>query len=818
VEGTWVLPPGWTLGVSNLLERVRVKPCKQREQYFVQLRPGDQFLSKGGRWSIDFFVRPATPYTLSLSGDGQSNNERSQASQHSHYSQLERSSETLTSTVSAHCLHRLLELDEPRRAICWLKATYECDDAKGVKQTSVCRHYKATFGAYGALLSPLIVLKAVKSAFSSSILGYGSRDEEKYIIKGIRQKEGVVTCIPEEENLNPTSYLQLSKIQFDLEYISPAILQGMETPAWKVIEDSQAARFSQKQEAALSEDPEDGDLAMIDQVLPVPKNGLHSPESSDTRAGPRLDRTAVTTVGEIHVDAETERTILHEVVNEECCGQCGSTPSLKLSAELVGSAQETVRSATSTNATAASMSNTPLVLNRRDASKTNEIPSTDNVTPANTLGIGSSAAGTESPTNLDSAPNEEFSTSLLSEDVQPDPTVQRPDVAHQDCPQFVSSSRASGKSVSGKAESQPGAQDITVMYDTKAPDHTSNDVDSLPQSPPSIGLHSLGQEKRRRTSNGSSEAVKRIKTANSYGLQEAVRNSGQDPLTLSLGSDTIVVDTTSLIKKPVNKGMRIASIGSETSSHRHHKDSALSKDPESASQKPKRSQTTSSKHPRQYSGDPPVVVFSSSTKIESKKNAMTFLRACGGKPEKNIGSATMLCVGANQPLAKTAKLVLAICLGLDIVTDKWLVDGQRQGFLLDTQQYLPKDAQREREWGFRLDEALERGRREGGLTNLLAGTEVHFTQGVKILLAHNFRDFTTVATCSGADAVRNGLPKSREGKKVLIVGMPDDPQTLQASRLGHDVWSKDLLVMAALRGVVERTEEFIIARPMKEED
>jgi hypothetical protein len=32
--------------------------------------------------------------------------------------------------------------------------------------------------------------------------------------------------------------------------------------------------------------------------------------------------------------------------------------------------------------------------------------------------------------------------------------------------------------------------------------------------------------------------------------------------------------------------------------------------------------------------------------------------------------------------------------------------------------------------------------------------------------------------------------------------------------MGHKVWSKDLLVMGALRGMIQRTDEFGIAGPM----
>jgi hypothetical protein len=95
----------------------------------------------------------------------------------------------------------------------------------------------------------------------------------------------------------------------------------------------------------------------------------------------------------------------------------------------------------------------------------------------------------------------------------------------------------------------------------------------------------------------------------------------------------------------------------------------------------------------QYSGVTPRVFFSSTTEIDTKKKTMAFLRECGGKAVKTIAAATMLCVGRNAPLKKTANLVLAACTGLDVVTDKWLVESQRKGFLLDSQQYLPKDSQ-----------------------------------------------------------------------------------------------------------------------------
>ncbi|KAF7507573.1 hypothetical protein GJ744_010364 [Endocarpon pusillum] len=243
---------------------------------------------------------------------------------------------------------------------------------------------------------------------------------------------------------------------------------------------------------------------------------------------------------------------------------------------------------------------------------------------------------------------------------------------------------------------------------------------------------------------------------------------------------------------------------SASSISKKHQESSLPTD--------SKARTSKSHFSKQYSGESPRVLFSSTTEIDSRKNIMAFVRECGGKSVKRMTSASMLCVGSNQPLKKSANLVLAGCMGLDIVTDKWLAETQRKGFFLDAHHYLPKDAQRERQWGFKLFEAVARGKLRGGMTGLLGGIDVYSTHGLKSLLAHSFRDFTAVATCLGADAVKNGLPNRKElGKEFLILGTADDPQTLQASHMGLEVWSKDLLVMGALRGTIQRVDEFNFA-------
>lgn len=55
------------------------------------------------------------------------------------------------------------------------------------------------------------------------------------------------------------------------------------------------------------------------------------------------------------------------------------------------------------------------------------------------------------------------------------------------------------------------------------------------------------------------------------------------------------------------------------------------------------------------------------------------------------------------------------------------------------------------------------------------GINVYFTHSLKTLLAHNFRDFTSAATCLGGDAVKNGLPNRKEEKSFRIIGTAHDP-------------------------------------------
>lgn len=60
--------------------------------------------------------------------------------------------------------------------------------------------------------------------------------------------------------------------------------------------------------------------------------------------------------------------------------------------------------------------------------------------------------------------------------------------------------------------------------------------------------------------------------------------------------------------------------------------------------------------------------------IDGKKKTMALLGERGGKSVRSVAASAMLSVGSNQPLKRVPSLVLAVCIGLDIVTEKCLAE------------------------------------------------------------------------------------------------------------------------------------------------
>ncbi|KAL2403961.1 hypothetical protein ABEF95_004601 [Exophiala dermatitidis] len=216
----------------------------------------------------------------------------------------------------------------------------------------------------------------------------------------------------------------------------------------------------------------------------------------------------------------------------------------------------------------------------------------------------------------------------------------------------------------------------------------------------------------------------------------------------------------------------------------------------------------------------PVAIFSN-TNIQEDKRIMRSFASLGARVTSSISDATVLVVGAG-PLKKTGKLIMAVALGLDVVTEQWIIESVDKGRLINVRKFLPDDPTREQQWDFNLKQALARGKQ--GLTCLLAGTTVCFTKQLKTDLGSLDRELSQIATILGAEAVKHRLPALKDKDKLsenelLIIGVPNDPQRAHVGRLGHKLFNKDILTMAALRGQIETAcSEFILEVPVKAED
>ena len=210
------------------------------------------------------------------------------------------------------------------------------------------------------------------------------------------------------------------------------------------------------------------------------------------------------------------------------------------------------------------------------------------------------------------------------------------------------------------------------------------------------------------------------------------------------------------------------------------------------------------------------VIFSTGCDIQTKTKTMSTFAKLGGRVENDFNNANILCVPDRQ-LKKTLKLILAIVLNKTIVTEKWVVDMQRQNSFPDPAKYLPKDKNKELEWKFSLAAAVKRKNNNA----LLEDCRVYITPQLTRTMGPSVVEFERIASAMGALGVHRRLPskKASASKTLVLATEQDDPDAANIGRSGHRMYSKDILTMTALRGKLETdSEEFEIPVPIKEEE
>lgn len=205
------------------------------------------------------------------------------------------------------------------------------------------------------------------------------------------------------------------------------------------------------------------------------------------------------------------------------------------------------------------------------------------------------------------------------------------------------------------------------------------------------------------------------------------------------------------------------------------------------------------------------ILFSSSTAVGDSRAFVKFLSQQGIEKVQSVSKCTVLCVGKGE-LKKTSKLIMAIMLGKELITDEWVTESARCNKLQMMEEYLAQDPEREDEWGFNIREAVKRGRQ--GLKILQDWTVIFTASARKEVGKSGFSDLKEIATYAGAKSILTTLPRKppEELPFTLIIGTVED---VDSPTLGKwKSYTRDIIGLSILRGRLEiDSEEFLIQKP-----
>ena len=214
------------------------------------------------------------------------------------------------------------------------------------------------------------------------------------------------------------------------------------------------------------------------------------------------------------------------------------------------------------------------------------------------------------------------------------------------------------------------------------------------------------------------------------------------------------------------------------------------------------------------SNDSIRILFSNSTAVSNSRPFMKFLSQRGIEKVNSVPQCTVLCVGKGE-LKKTSKLIMAVMLGKEVITDDWVTESARCNKLQNIEEYLAQDPEREREWGFSIREAVERGRQ--GLKILQDWTVIFTASAKKEVGKSGFADLKEITTYAGAESVLTTLPKKppEEMPFTLVIGTVADVGSPALRE--WKCYTRDIIGLSVLRGSLDiDSEEFLIQKPEQE--
>ncbi|KAL8730941.1 MAG: hypothetical protein Q9166_003731 [cf. Caloplaca sp. 2 TL-2023] len=205
------------------------------------------------------------------------------------------------------------------------------------------------------------------------------------------------------------------------------------------------------------------------------------------------------------------------------------------------------------------------------------------------------------------------------------------------------------------------------------------------------------------------------------------------------------------------------------------------------------------------------VLYANSTKVDESTAYVKFLRQHNVKQVKSINDCDVLCTGKGE-LKRTSKLMLAVLMGKEVVADQWIIQSAHENKLLDTSEFVPEDAKREREWGTSLSDAIERGRRG---VKPLEGWTINFTPSAKKELGKSWSELKEICLVAGATAVQAMIPRKSPGESdtTIVIAASNEADRSTLDERGWLIFTKDIITFSVLRGGLDAdSDEFLMAK------
>lgn len=201
------------------------------------------------------------------------------------------------------------------------------------------------------------------------------------------------------------------------------------------------------------------------------------------------------------------------------------------------------------------------------------------------------------------------------------------------------------------------------------------------------------------------------------------------------------------------------------------------------------------------------VLFASTTNVGNSANFTKFLAKHDVQIVHSVANCTILCVG--KELKKSAKLISAVLLGKDLVTDDWVIDSAKQAKLQNMEEYFPRDTEREAEWKISLTEGLRRGK-EG--IKVFEGWNIAWTVSARKEVGKSgFADLKEITSLAGANVLATPPKKGPEDvPSTIVIGTPEDAKPSSS----WQYYTRDVISLSVLRGKLDiESDEFKISKP-----